>query len=129
MRRTDLGAVYSMYVDREGSIWVGLQSNGLGRLRVKQISTLPAPEGVPDDIARCVFQDRHGDVWVGTTNGFARYREGRLLSHTILPEGHLGPVRSFAEDPQGRLWIAAGKDLLLLDHGRRPLSPAGGRLP
>jgi signal transduction histidine kinase/ligand-binding sensor domain-containing protein len=121
--RTGLGAVYSMYVDREGSIWVGLQSNGLERLRVKQISTLPAPAGVPDDIARCVFEDRHGDVWVGTTSGFDRYREGRLLSHTSLPEGHLGPVRSFAEDPQGRLWIAAGKDLLLLDQGRLTAFP------
>src|ERR1035437_9813409 len=121
--RTDLGSVYSMHVDREGSIWVGLQSNGLERLRVKQISTLPAPEAVPDDIARCVFQDRHGDVWVGTTSGFSRYREGRLVSHTSLPEGRLGPVRSFAEDPQGRLWIAAGKDLLLLDQGRLTAFP------
>jgi len=121
--RTDLGVVYSMHVDREGSIWVGLQSNGLGRLRVKQISTLPAPEGVPDDIARCVFQDRHGDVWVGTSSGFGRYREGRLLSHTSLPEGHSGPVRSFAEDPHGRLWIAADKDLLLLDQGRLTAFP------
>jgi signal transduction histidine kinase/ligand-binding sensor domain-containing protein len=114
----DLGTVYSMHVDREGSIWVGLQSNGLGRLRVKRISTLPVPQGAPDDIARCVFQDRRGDVWVGMSSGFGRYREGRLLSHTSLPPGRSGPVRSFAEDPQGRLWIAAGKDLLLLDHGR-----------
>jgi signal transduction histidine kinase/ligand-binding sensor domain-containing protein len=121
--RTDLGAVYSMHVDREGSIWVGLQSNGLGRLRVKQISTLPAPAGEPDDIARCVFEDRHGDVWVGTTGGFSRYRDGRQLSHTSLPQGYLGPVRSFAEDPQGRLWIAAGKDLLLLDQGRLTAFP------
>jgi signal transduction histidine kinase/ligand-binding sensor domain-containing protein len=121
--RADLGAVYSMHVDREGSIWVGLQSNGLGRLRVKQLSTLPAPEGEPDDIARCVFQDRHGDVWVGTSSGFARYREGKLLSHTNLPEGYSGPVRSFAEDSQGRLWMAAGKDLLLLDQGRLTAFP------
>jgi signal transduction histidine kinase/ligand-binding sensor domain-containing protein len=113
-----LGAVYSMHVDREGSIWVGLQSNGLARLHVRQISTLPAPEGASDDIARCVFQDRHGGVWVGTSSGFGRYRDGKLLSHTSLSEGHSGPVRSFAEDPQDRLWIAAGKDLLLYDQGR-----------
>jgi signal transduction histidine kinase/ligand-binding sensor domain-containing protein len=116
--RTDLSTVYSMHVDREGSIWVGLQSNGLGRLRVKQLSTLPTPEGLPNDIARCVFQDRRGDIWVGTSSGFGRYRQGRLVSHTSLPEGRSGPVRSFAEDPQGRLWIAAGKDLLLLEQGR-----------
>jgi signal transduction histidine kinase/ligand-binding sensor domain-containing protein len=116
--RPDFSTVYSMHVDREGSIWVGLQSNGLCRLRVKQIATLPTPEGLPNDIARCVFQDRHGDIWVGTSSGFARYREGRLLYHTRLPNGLAGPVRSFAEDPQGRLWIAAGKELLLVDEGR-----------
>ena len=125
--RMDLGAVYSMYVDREGSIWMGLQSNGLARLRVKQILTLPAPEGLPDDIARCVFQDGHGDVWVGTSGGFGQYRGRELLSYTSLPEGFSGPVRSFAEDPQGRLWIAAGKDLLLLDRGR--LTPFPGWRP
>jgi ligand-binding sensor domain-containing protein len=122
--RPDLGAVYSMHADREGSIWVGLQSNGLGRLRVKQIATLPVPQGVPDDIARCVFEDRHGDVWVGMSNDFGRYRKGKLLSLTSLPPGRSGPVRSFAQDPQGRLWIAAGKDLLLLDQGR--LTPFPG---
>ena len=121
--RMDLDAVYSMYVDREGSIWMGLQSNGLARLRVKQILTLPAPEGLPDDIARCVFQDGHGDVWVGTSGGFGRYRAGKLLSYTTLPEGFSGPVRSFAEDPHGRLWIAAGRDLLQLDQGRLTTFP------
>ncbi len=116
--RTGLGTVYSMHVDREGSIWVGLQANGLARLRVKQISTLPAPPGAPDDIARCVYQDRHGDIWMGMSNGFGRYRDGRLVSQVKLPAGRSGPVRSFAEDPRGRLWIAADKDLLLLDGGR-----------
>jgi ligand-binding sensor domain-containing protein len=49
-------------------------------------------------------------------------REG-CCRHTSLPEGRSGPVRSFAEDPQGRLWIAAGKDLLLLDQGRLTAFP------
>ena len=89
--------------------------------------TLPAPQGLPDDIARCVFQDRRGDVWVGTTNGFGRYREGRLLAHTTLPDDFSGPVRSFAEDPQGRLWVAAGKDLLLLDRGGMTAFPGWRR--
>lgn len=116
--KTDLGTVYSMNLDREDSLWVGLQSNGLGRLRVKQISTLPVPEGAPDDIARCVYQDRRGDVWVGASNGFSRYRGEKLVDHTNLPSERSGPVRSFAEDPQGRLWVAAGRDLLLLEGGR-----------
>ncbi|MGD0616822.1 MAG: two-component regulator propeller domain-containing protein [Bryobacteraceae bacterium] len=116
--RTSFSKVYSMYVDREGSIWVGLLSNGLARLRVKPLSALPAPQGLPNDIARSVFEDRRGDVWVGNSNGFGQYRAGMLVSYTKLPEGRSGPVWSFAEDPQGRLWIAAGRDLLLREEGR-----------
>jgi signal transduction histidine kinase/ligand-binding sensor domain-containing protein len=115
----DLGVAYSMRVDREGSIWVGLQSNGLARLRYKQLSTLAAREGLPNDSARSVFQDRRGDLWIGTASGFVRYSNGHPTAYTELDGRRLGPIRSFAEDAQGRLWVAAGNDLLLMN-GERP---------
>jgi signal transduction histidine kinase/ligand-binding sensor domain-containing protein len=116
--KTELGIAYSMRVDREGSIWVGLQSNGLARLRFKQLSTLSTREGLPSDSARSVFQDRQGDLWIGTVSGFGRYRNGHLTSYTELEGRRLGPIRSFAEDAEGRLWVGAGNDLLLMTGGR-----------
>ncbi len=121
--KTDLGIVYSMYADREGSIWVGLQSNGLGRLRVKQLSTITAIEGLPNDSTRSVFQDKRGDIWIGTAGGFGKYKDGRVRSYTEFEGRRLGPVRSFAEDPQGTLWVAAGNNLLLMKDGHLTAVP------
>jgi hypothetical protein len=44
-------------MDREGGVWVGLQSNGLARLRTRQLSTISAEDGLPDDRTRAVFED------------------------------------------------------------------------
>lgn len=41
------------------------------------------PEGLPDDIARCVFQDGHGDVWVGTTG---MYQNAFILIGVVCEE-------------------------------------------
>jgi signal transduction histidine kinase/ligand-binding sensor domain-containing protein len=116
--KTDLGIVYSLHVDREGSIWAGLQSNGLARLRVKELSTISTREGLPNDSARSVFQDHQGAVWIGTASGIGRLKDGHVVSYTEHDGRRLGPIRSFAEDSQDRLWVASGKDLLLLKNGR-----------
>ena len=116
--KTDLGIVYSMYVDREGSIWAGLQSGGLARLRMKQLSTLTTREGLPNDSARSVFEDSRGAISIGTASGFVRYGKGIPEKIVELDGRRLGPVRSFAEDAAGRLWVAEGKNLLLLTGGR-----------
>lgn len=115
--KTDLGIVYSMYVDREGSIWVGLQAGGLVRLRVKQLSTLTTRDGLPNDSTRSVFENAHGDLFVGTASGFVHYRNTSALQYVELSGRRLGPVRSFGEDRQGRIWVAEGKNLLLLAGG------------
>jgi ligand-binding sensor domain-containing protein len=70
---TALGSVYTLCMDREGGVWVGLQSNGLARLRTRQLSTISSEDGLPDDRTRAVFEDSRGDIWIGTADGLARY--------------------------------------------------------
>jgi len=60
---TNLGVVYSLYSDREGNTWLGFQSNGLGRLRTRQLLTISASNGLPNDSTRSVFQDSQGNIW------------------------------------------------------------------
>jgi len=121
---TDLGTVYSMTVDSEGGIWAGLQAGGIVRLRVNRISTIASGEGLPNDSARSVYQDHTGAIWMGTASGFGRYKDGHLVPYIDVNGRRLGAVRSFAEDAEGRLWVAAGKDLLLVERGK--LTPFPG---
>jgi ligand-binding sensor domain-containing protein/signal transduction histidine kinase len=113
-----LGSVYTVCMDREGGVWVGLQSNGLARLRTAQLSTVSVEDGLPDDRTRAVFEDSRGDIWIGTADGLARYHSGRLDTWTDVDGARLGDVRSIAEDPTGTVWISAGKDLLWVKGGR-----------
>ncbi len=113
-----LGVVYSLYGDREGNIWLGFQSNGLGRLRARQLLTISTSEGLPNDSTRSVFQDSKGNIWIGTVDGFARYQNGTSTNYQRLDGSRIGSVRSLAEDPDGNIWIGADQELLMLKGGR-----------
>ena len=113
-----LGSVYTLCMDREGGVWVGLQSNGLARLRTRQLSTISVEDGLPDDRTRAVFEDSRGDIWIGTADGLARYQNGRFATWTEVNGSRLGDVRSIAEDSSGQIWISAGKELMGIRGGR-----------
>ena len=113
-----LGSVYSLLMDREGGVWLGLQSNGVARLRVSQLSTLAEEDGLPDDRARSVYQDSRGRVWIGTADGLALYSNRTIRSITDRRGAQLWDVRSIAEDASGNLWISAGKELLAMKNGK-----------
>jgi ligand-binding sensor domain-containing protein/signal transduction histidine kinase len=115
---TNLGVVYSLYADREGNIWLGFQSNGLGRLRTRQLLTISASNGLPNDSTRSVFQDSQGNIWIGTVDGFAKYKPGQSTNYQSLNGSSIGSVRSLAEDAEGNIWIGADQELLMLKDGR-----------
>jgi signal transduction histidine kinase/ligand-binding sensor domain-containing protein len=113
----NLGVVYSIFKDRENSVWIGFQSNGLGRLRTKQLFTISKSEGLPNESTRAVFQDSKGTLWFGTVNGFVGQSSGQSITYQSLNGSPLGSVRSIAEDAEGNLWIGAEEDLLILSRG------------
>jgi signal transduction histidine kinase/ligand-binding sensor domain-containing protein len=113
----ETGVAYSLYADREGNIWVGFQSNGLGQLRTRQLLTISASDGLPNDSTRSVFQDSKGNIWIGTVDGFARYQNGQSTNYQSLNGSRIGSVRSLAEDAQGNIWVGADQELLILKHG------------
>jgi ligand-binding sensor domain-containing protein/two-component sensor histidine kinase len=113
-----LGTIYALFMDREGSVWVGLQANGLGRLRKRDLKTIASEQGLPNDSTRSVFQDSRGDLWVGTVRGLARFSEGHVTSFTEVDGIQLGPVRSFAEDAQRNVLVSVGPTLFMIRDGK-----------
>jgi ligand-binding sensor domain-containing protein len=126
---TGLGVAYCACTDREGTLWVGLESDGLARLRVNQLRTLTAEDGLPSDSTRSVFEDSRGDIWVGTASGFARYKDGRTWSYKEVDGEPIGAVLAFAEDQDGALWIGAGHEVLIMKKGRLTKLPGWKRVP
>jgi signal transduction histidine kinase len=71
-----LGAVQ---MDRDGALWIANRVTfGLYRLSSvtgpAELERFTASQGLSADLADIVFEDREGDVWVGTQRGLDRFR-------------------------------------------------------
>ena len=112
------GTVFCLCGDREGSLWLGLEASGLARLRLSQFSVLSTDQGLASDSMRTVFQDRRGDLWIGTSIGLARWSEGRVVNFGEAEGLPTRPVSAVGEDQDGIVWAAAGGDLYRIRDGR-----------
>ncbi len=108
-----LGLILSMIADGEGNLWLGTEANGLSRLRSMPVRLFTTQDGLPDNSTRCIYRDRHENIWIGTYLGYARFNENQWTAYTQM-EGTVVPtVTAMNEDADGRLWLAAGGRLYM----------------
>ena len=128
--------VFSILASREGSIWLGA-SDGVNRWNKGQITVYhkrsvgPKPRGfaaaigtdskrtvreitdsgLPGAGAECLFEDNHGQIWVGTRKGVAIFKSDRFFPVASVP---YGIVYSIIADHAGDIWISHEQGLLHL---------------
>jgi PAS domain S-box-containing protein len=102
----------TMFVDREGSTWVG--STSLFQLRGRGlIERYDERNGFPGDTAWSFARDVDGALWAGTSRCLARMRQGRW-DCLLGSEKHV--VRSFVFAPQGGVFLGGmPAELLYID--------------
>jgi signal transduction histidine kinase/ligand-binding sensor domain-containing protein len=113
--------------DREGALWMTTLGDGVRRApHPERLSGTPgrsssavesftAKDGLTDDYAIPILQDREGNIWLGSHNGLDRFRKSTLVS-VPLP----GPPRELdlAAGDGGDLWVR-GTNLWVRVHGTR----------
>jgi PAS domain S-box-containing protein len=103
--------IRDIYKDSKGILWIATYS-GLLKLFPDNSFTWLTPEtGFPAKYVRVIFEDREGQIWVGTRNKGLIKMEGRNSYHTINTENGLTSnlVMSIDEDIEGNLLIATSK--------------------
>jgi len=99
--------------DRNDTMWLGTRGEGLWRVRhdVKSrdvsIQRITVNEGLSSNIVRSVFEDRDGNVWVGTESGLHRFTASKAIPLTDI--GFSWAVQS---TPDGSIWIATSDGLV-----------------
>ena len=101
-------SIHAVYKDRQGRIWIGTYSNGIGvidRLREKFMEVdIP----LENNNVKAIILDTKNRLWVGTEGGLIlKSSEGvkryNLTTEKENPQAH--PVLAIYEDNQQHIWV------------------------
>jgi ligand-binding sensor domain-containing protein len=109
-------------------MWVGTRGQGLWRVRSGSsdsqslVQQITVTDGLSSNIIRSVFEDRDGNVWVGTESGLHRFTERKTT-----PLTDIGFSWATQTTPDGSVWIGTTDGLVELDGpARRRYGPDDG---
>jgi signal transduction histidine kinase/DNA-binding response OmpR family regulator/ligand-binding sensor domain-containing protein len=90
-----------------------------------------AAEGLPNNQVRCLLPEADGTLWVGTSDGVARFDGQQFVPWDVPASLRDATVWQFQRDPEGVLWACTGRGLARFDGRQWTLrySPKDGLPP
>ena len=92
-------SVHLIYEDRKGRLWIATETQGLFIIDVHGTHHLGIADGLPSDWVIAIHEDDRGTVWLGTTDGLALWRNGKLTSLALC---RWPAARDHHANPRGR---------------------------
>jgi diguanylate cyclase (GGDEF)-like protein len=122
--------IKAAYCDREGTLWVGTNENGLFRLTRQFLKAYSKADGLLTEIVYPICQDPSGNIWLGSGAGLIRFAEGRFTAYPLgavksnsSSEKKNPDVGALYADRDGSLWIGSSLGLMRLKDGRVSFHP------
>jgi PAS domain S-box-containing protein len=99
-------SVWSLLTARDGSLWIGFSSSGIGNLRDGHLKNYSPNDGAPSGGVLSIAEDANGRIWAGGQYGFSKFDRGEW--HRVGEESGY-PARgaqALYVDSLGTLWAA-----------------------
>ena len=97
-----------LVADRQGRLWIGTRGDGLVRVSRGNgvaVDQVARPGVSSYDVVLAVFEDREGNIWVGTPRGLDRGSRGLIDSQPGPGGGITAPVQAVAAASDGSVWV------------------------
>lgn len=95
--------VLSLMEDRGGAVWVGTMGAGIIKITSGRVEVIAGSQVL--EMAHVIYQSRGSDIWVGTSGGLARYRDGTFTRLRRTDGNHGGETGVVFEDSKGTVWV------------------------
>lgn len=96
--------ILSVLIDQEDHVWIGTNGNGLYRWDGDSLVHYTREDGLGNDFVFRMAEDGFGNLWVGTTGGLSRIKEGQVANLTTKGGLPANVVFQPIVDQRGRLW-------------------------
>jgi len=104
--------VETIYVCRDGSLWVGVYGGTLLRYQNGRFRSYSSREGLSSATITALAEDTHGDLWIGTDgDGLYRLHDGVFTRYTEKDGLIDDSVRCLLADREGNIWIGTPSGL------------------
>lgn len=107
--------VRALCADSKGNMWFGTWGNGLFKDDGKTITNYTVQSGdLPQDYIHDIFEDSHGNIWLGTGAGLVKYDglKFQTLFNKDFCNSYVGGIR---EDRNGRIWFFTDQCVMRYD--------------
>jgi signal transduction histidine kinase len=96
--------VQSIFVDREGTLWIGTLGGGVKKLLDEHVGWYTIADGLPSNNVTSLFVARNHAVWGGTNQSLFRIDPE---TRTVNITGGITEVRTFEEQKDGTLLVGS----------------------
>ena len=103
--------VTTMFVDRDGSLWVGSVGQGLFRIRADRVEHYGRVDGLSNDNVDAIFEDKEGILWVATPSGIDSFRNPPVTTVSSLEGLGMDLAMGVLAGRDGTIWVANGNSL------------------
>jgi len=128
----------ALHEDRDGTLWFGTERSGLFRLRDGRLAVFRKRDGLFEDTAYHIIEDRHGRFWMSSNRGIYSVRKADLEAFSqkrisTIPtvgyddtdgmksaECNGGSHPSALVWPDGRIWFPTFQGFAVLDPDHTP---------
>jgi len=98
----------SILIDNEKTTWITTEKNGIYTInRNKEINHISKKNGLSTNSTTDIFQDRSGNLWIGTDGGGIIKYSSKAFTYFNKIEGlNSGAIFSILEDDNNNIWVS-----------------------
>jgi signal transduction histidine kinase/ligand-binding sensor domain-containing protein len=118
---------HTLFVDRERTLWIGTESNGLYHVHDGHADHYQRSDGLSGNGIGLMYEDREGNLWVATDRGLDMFHDTSVVTYSTI-EGLVGSdLKSVLALRDGTVWVGNEEALNIIDgNGIRAIDPRHG---